>query len=49
MVGEKCVSMDDGSLAGSDSAKEDWKCQYERLLNVENASEKESLSNTGVS
>lgn len=37
--------MDDGSLTVGDSAKEAWKCYYEKLLIAENAWEKTSLPN----
>ena len=36
IVGEKCIKDDDGNLAFDDKSKlAAWKCQYEKLLNVE--------------
>ena len=43
-VGEKCVRHDNGTLALTDTEKKEaWKCYHEKLLNEENAWEKESL------
>lgn len=42
---EKCVRKDYGTLAFKDSEKEAWKCYLEKLVNAENAWEKECLSN----
>ena len=46
VVGESCVRNDRGDLATTDDDKtEAWQCHHDRLLNTENAWEREALPN----